>query len=135
MDAAHGAKASIDLRIVIPVVLRAEDMHDPRALALAPEDVARGYVDVEQGTSLLLTSNTRAGFAVSIAADPAIVSRVVARFEGQSLESAAPAMTLHVDAPQLLREPVVIRYRLFLAPGALAGSYAWPVRLAFAPGA
>jgi hypothetical protein len=129
------ARASLDFRIVVPVILRVEALREPRALAVTPGDVARGYVDVDDGTSLVLTSNNRAGFGVSIAADPAIVSRVVARLEGRSLEADAPAATVHVEAPRLLQEPIAVRYRLFLAPGLGAGTYGWPVRLAFAPGA
>ena len=131
----NAAKASVDFRIVIPVVLRAEQLREPGSLALAQADVARGYVDVEEGASLVLTSNNRAGFDVSLAFDPALVSRVVARLAGQALEADGAAGSLHVDAPKLLREPVRVGYRIYLAPGAHAGSYTWPVRLAFTPAA
>lgn len=132
---ANGAKGRIDFRIVIPVVLRAEQLSEPQTLAIAQGDLVRGYIDVEEGASLVLTSNNRAGFDIALAFDPSIVSRVVAQLAGQSLESDGPDRTLHVDAPRLVREPLRVRYRIYLAQGARSGSFAWPLRLAFEPGA
>jgi hypothetical protein len=133
--AENSAKASVDFRIVIPIVLRAEHLREPESLAIAQADIARGYLDVEEGASLLLTSNNRAGFDVSIAFDSAVILRVVARLAGQSLESDGAGRALHVDASKLIREPVRVRYRIYLAPGVRAGIYAWPLRLAFTPAA
>jgi hypothetical protein len=131
----NGARASVDVRIVIPVVLRAEQLREPETLSIAQADIARGYLDVEEGASLLLTSNNRAGFDVSVAFDPAVVSRVAAHLAGPSVESDGEGPTLHVDAPKLVREPVRVRYRIHLAPGARAGTYAWPLRLGVTPAA
>jgi len=129
-----GAQASIDFKIVIPVVLRVKAAAEPREVSITDADVARGYVDVERGASLVVTSNSRAGFYVSIAFDSRLLARVVARLHGQAVEADAPGSSLHVDAARLVETPVNVGYRMYLAPGARPGTYRWPIGLAFAPG-
>ena len=126
------AQANIDFKIVIPVVLRVKAVDQQAEIAVTEADLARGYVEVAQGTSLVLTSNNRAGFGVSIAFDGGLLSRVVARIHGQDLESGASGGSLHIEAGKLIEAPMKVAYRLYLAPGAHAGTYRWPVALSFA---
>jgi hypothetical protein len=132
---ASGARASIDVRVVIPVVLRVKALSQAREFAVRASDVARGYVDVDDGTSLLITSNNASGFALSVSFDPALASRVEARILGQAVEGASPGSSAHVDAPRMRETLVRVGYRLYLPPGTRAGVYPWPVALAFGAGA
>ncbi len=127
------AQAGIDVRIVVPAFVRVKAQSDPGVIPIAEADVARGYVDVEDATSLVLTSNSPSGFAMSVAFDERIVSRVAVRIDGRVLEAAAQGSALHIQAPKLVEKAVRVGYRLFLAPGAAAGTYRWPVLLRFAP--
>jgi len=131
----QGAQAHIDFRILIPVVVRARALTAPRYLPIGEADVARGYVDVDGATSLVLTSNSPVGYAVSVAFDKRLVSRVEVRIQGNTLEASSQESWLHVDAPRMLDAPVRVAYRLYLAAGAHAGTYRWPVALGFAAGA
>lgn len=130
-----GARANIDLRIVIPAIVRAKALADPRSLPISELDVERGYVDVDDASSLVLTSNTASGYELSVAFDQRLVSRVAVRIQGSTLEAASQGSWLHVDAPKMIEAPVRVGYRLYLAPGAHSGTYRWPVALAFAAGA
>jgi hypothetical protein len=130
---AANAHAHIDVRIVIPAFVRVKAQSDPAMVPIAEADVVRGYVDVDEATSLTLTSNSPSGFAMSVAFDEAVVSRVAVRIEGRVLEAAAQGTDLHVQAPKLVDRAMRVGYRLFLSPGAAAGTYRWPVRLRFAP--
>ena len=128
-------RASVDFGIVIPAIVRARALSQPIDLPISEGDISRGYVDLDGATSLVLTSNSAAGYAVSVAYDPRLVSRVTVRIQGASLEAASQGGWLHVDAPKLIETPLRVGYRLYLAAHAHAGTYRWPVALAFAPGA
>ncbi|MGZ5104911.1 MAG: hypothetical protein ACXWHB_10720 [Usitatibacter sp.] len=127
------AQASVDMRIVVPAFVRVEAQASPGVVPIGEADVARGYVDVDDATSLVLTSNSRSGFAMSVVFDERIVSRVAVRIAGLALEAASQGSALHVQAAQMVAKPLRVGYRLFLARGAVAGTYRWPVILTFGP--
>jgi hypothetical protein len=133
MAASARAQSSIDVRIVIPAFVRVKAQTDPGVVPIAEADVARGYVDVEDATSVMLTSNSAQGFAISVAFDETVVSRVALRVDGRAFEAAAAGTSLHVPAPRLIDKALRVGYRLFLAPGTVAGTHRWPVLLRFAP--
>ena len=127
------AESSQDFRIVIPAFVRVTQRSDPVEVAVGASDVARGYVDVEDATSLMLVSNSPAGYTVRVGYDEKLVSRVAVRMNGNTLEMRAPGTEHHVASPRVTDKAVRVGYRLFLAPGAAPGSYRWPVALDFAP--
>ena len=129
------ASGHMDFRIAIPAMVRVEGMSQPRSLRIAREDIARGYVDLDDATSVRVTSNSRSGFAISVAFDEHLVSRVFVRIRGDDLAADASGDWLHVDAPRMVAAPLRLGYRLFLAPGAREGEYSWPVALGFGSGA
>ena len=128
------AKASVDLAIVIPVVLRVRTEAQAAQLSIAEADIERGYVDVDAATRLRVSSNNPAGFVVALGFEPAIVSRVEARIAGQLLEARSSGESTPVHAPKLNDAPMDVAYRLHLAPGARPGTYRWPVRLLIGAG-
>jgi hypothetical protein len=126
------AQASIDMRIVIPAFVRTRLQSDPAEVPIGEADIARGYVDLDEATSLVLTSNSRTGYTMAVAFDERLVSRVAVRIDGRVLEAAAPG-EIHVVSRMIVDKALRVGYRLFLAPGASAGVHRWPVRLRFAP--
>jgi hypothetical protein len=130
-----GARGRMDLAVVIPVVLRVVPVSEPRSVSIAPEDVARGYVDVDVATAMRVTSNNAAGFTAVISCDPALVTRVEARIGGQVIGVEAPGTSARIDLGKMLDAPLGVNYRLFLVSGAVPGTYRWPVALRLGPGA
>jgi hypothetical protein len=126
------AQAGIDVRIVIPAFVRTSSQSDPTEVPIADADVARGYVDLDEASSLVLTSNSPTGFTMAVAFDERLVSRVAVRIDGRVLEAAAPG-EIHVASRMIVDKALRVGYRLFLAPGASAGVHRWPVMLRFAP--
>lgn len=124
-------RAALNLRIVIPVFVRAAGLSHPERLEIGEQDIARGYVDLDDATSLSLTSNSRAGYSVSAAFDPSLLSRVVVRIQGQSLAFTGGNGNGAVSAPRMAAALVNVGYRLYLGAGTAAGRYRWPVALAF----
>jgi hypothetical protein len=132
---ASRVRSSVDFAIVIPAVVRAKALTEPRSLPIEDSDVQRGYIDVDDESSLMLTSNAASGYAVSVAFDPRLVARVAVRIQGNTLEAESQGSWLHVDAPRMIDAPLRVGYRIFLTSGARAGTYRWPVALAFGTGA
>jgi hypothetical protein len=126
------AQAGVDVRIVIPAFVRTRSQSDPVEVPIGEADVARGYVDLDEATSLVLTSNSPTGYTMAVAFDERLVSRVAVRIDGRVLEAAAPG-EIHVASRMIVDKALRLGYRLFLAPGASAGVHRWPVMLRFAP--
>jgi hypothetical protein len=113
--------------------VRVKALSHPDHLEIAEADVARGYVDLEAATSLLLTSNSLAGYSVAPRLEEGPVARAALRVGGGQFEMGSHAAGIHVDAPRSVDAPVRIGYRLFLRREAKPGSYRWPVSLSFMP--
>jgi hypothetical protein len=133
-DAATNSPASrtaLQLRIVIPTVVRAAGLSHPERLEIGAQDIERGYVDVDDATSLSLTSNSRSGYSVSAAFDASVLSRVDVRIQGQNLAFTGGQGNGAVNAPRMTDAPVNVGYRLYFSAGTVAGRYRWPVVLSF----
>jgi hypothetical protein len=128
------ASASIDLRLVIPPAVKATVLARPDRLYVGPEDVARGYVDLNGVTSIRLTSNNPSGYALSVVFNTQLLSHVLVRIQQQTLVVRASGSSLQVAAPKMVASPMAIGYRLFLAPAVREGAYEWPVKLVFSTG-
>lgn len=126
-----GSRAHLDLVIKVPAVVRAEMVRQPRTVTVRADDLAKGYVD-ERG-SVVLTSNANRGYRIFVRFDSRILSKVEIRLQDQVLDAAEPETALRVFAPRMLKWPVRLEYRFYLAPGTKEGVYAWPTRLDFAP--
>ena len=125
------AKASVVFRVVVPAMVRAVVLDQPSRLEVGEQDIARGYVDLDEATTLSLTSNARGGFGVSARFDTTFVDRVVVRIRGQALAFEGGARSLLVAASRMMDVPMKVGYRLYLRPAAAAGGYRWPVALTF----
>lgn len=127
------AAASIDLRVVIPTVLRIEPVSQPSHLQLDGEHIRQGYVDLDEATVVRMVSNARRGIDLSVALDGTLVSRAVIRVLGNEWTADAAGATTHVATPRLNGEVVKVSYRLYLDRRATAGTHRWPVGLRFSP--
>lgn len=106
-------------------------VRQPRTVTVRTDDLAKGYVD-ERG-SVVLTSNANRGYRIFVRFDSRILSKVEIRLQDQVLDAAEPETALRVFAPKMLKWPVRLEYRFYLAPGTKEGVYAWPTQLDFAP--
>lgn len=97
---------------------------NPASLEITAEDLARGYVDVEAGTSLTVVTNSNEGYLVSATADPSTVARVALRVGG-----IAGADRVRVPSAAFARSLLQVGYRLYLGPGVSAGRHPWPVAI------
>ncbi|MGZ5034378.1 MAG: hypothetical protein ACXWAC_14370 [Usitatibacter sp.] len=128
---ARGVAARLDFAIVIPAFVRVKGLRQPDQIAIGEAHVAQGYIDVDDASSLLLSSNGRGGYHLSVAFDAGMLERVLVRIAGQRLEITNGSGDMDVRAARLVDAPVRASYRLYLKPGLRAGNYRWPVSLTF----
>ncbi len=128
---ASSARASLDFRIVIPAIIRVKAVTQPERIVIEERHIAQGYIDLEAGTSVKLTTNSRAGYLLTASYDAQLLSRVEVRVTNQSLIASSGFGSMRVASGLITDKLVPIGYRLHLAPGVQAGDYHWPVALAF----
>jgi hypothetical protein len=125
------SQASINFRIVIPAIIRVNTVTQPDHIVIADRHIAAGYIDLEAGTSVTLTTNHRSGYLLSASYDAPWLSRVDVRIANQNLTASSGSGSMRVTSGLMVDKLVPISYRLHLAPGMHAGAYRWPVALAF----
>ena len=126
-----GAKASINFRIIIPAIIRVTPVTQPAHVVIEDRHVAAGYIDLDAGSSVKLTSNNRSGYLLAASYDVGLLSRVEVRISSQNLTASSGHGSIRVVSGLTVDKLVPISYRLHLAPGVSAGAYRWPVALAF----
>ena len=128
---ALSASASLNFRIEIPAVMRVTPVTQQERLVISQRHIDQGYVDLDAGTSVKLTNNTRSGYQLTASYNPQLLSRVEVRVANQQLASSSGFGSMRVVSGMVVDKLVAIGYRLYLAPGVSAGEYRWPVALAF----
>lgn len=125
------AQASLNFRIVVPAIICVTAVAQPEQLVIEDRHIEQGYIDLDAGTSVKLTVNTREGYQLSASYDSRLLSSAEVRISSQNLTASSGFGSMRVASGLLTDKLVPISYRLHLAPGARAGQYRWPVALAF----
>ena len=128
---ATGIRASIDFRVVIPAMIRVTMVTQPDHILIEDHHVAQGYIDLDAGTSVKLTNNTRDGYLLAASYDARMLSSLEVRVSSQNLTASMGFGSMRVASGLTIDKLVPISYRLHLMPGVRAGHYRWPVALAF----
>ena len=131
LTGATAAQSRLDFRIVIPAVIRVTPVVQPDHIVVESNHIEQGYIDLDGGTAIKLTSNSRSGFQLSASFDSQLLSRVEVRVSNQSLHASSGFGSMRVLSGLIVDKLVPISYRLHLLPGARAGQYRWPVALVF----
>lgn len=127
------ARAFLDFKIVIPAIVRIGSMRQPDGITIEARHVAQGYIDLDQATSLTLTSNSKLGCELSVAFNRSLISRVVVKSGSQEHEVQSANGSFPIAQGRTNNQPVHIGYRLYLQDTATVGNYPWPVALKFTP--
>jgi hypothetical protein len=129
----RSTSARFDVRVVVASIVHAASVHQLSNLRIRGEDIARGYVDLNSATQVLLSSNDPRGYSIAVTFDPTLLSRVQVSVTGQTFEADSSGTVFGVVAATRRAAPIDIGYRLFLSKRAIEGVYPWPVRVEFRP--
>jgi hypothetical protein len=123
------ADASIDLRIIVPRVLRMRLLDHPSTIEVTREDVQNGVVIVD-GPRLELASNDPRGYWLDAQLRGPFAEATI---EGLRAPMHIAASGGRVLMPSMVGErrpgPYRLRYELRLREGTPPGVYRWPVML------
>ena len=125
LTGATAAQSRLDFRIVIPAVIRVTPVVQPDHIVVENNHIEQGYIDLDGGTAVKLTSNSRSGFQLSASFDSQLLSRVEVRVSNQSLHASSGFGSMRVLSGLIVDKLVPISYRLHFLPGARAGQYRW----------
>lgn len=127
-----GGEARMD--IVATVLERAfvERQQLPQSVVISSQDVARGYVDLDQPVEIGLRTNYRAGVLLGVALNSQDLDGVAVR-AAQGGEVRAGGVYVPQQGPGLRPHTVWLQLRLKLAPDALPGIIPHPITLSLAP--
>ena len=129
--AADKAQARLHVSATVLAMIKVGVTSQPSQISIDQIHVAQGYIDIEDGTVLSITSNSPDGFMMSLSHDPAIVARVAARLsQGSSFEERD---MIFIRTQAIKDAQTHVSYRLYLNSNAQAGIWPWPVALSFTP--
>ncbi len=127
------ARAEIQVRALVLNVMNVKVVAQPNTLTLESRHIEQGYIDIDNASALLITSNNPQGFMMSMTYDANLVARASAKLGGNHPAALEGQGTIAVRTQQVRDEPMRVSYRLFLSQSARAGSFPWPVALNFMP--
>jgi hypothetical protein len=128
-------QATLDFRIVIPTVLKVKSLISPRSLVIEQADIDRGYMEINDASSLAIVTNSRQGFMLSAQIDSTLLEtaevRLMNHTSNHTLRVEGDLSSMLVKLPGHSHDAVAISYRLYLSKQVRVGKYDWPVMLGF----
>jgi len=130
-----GEPASVQISATVLSHASIEAQRLPREVVISTEDVARGYVELEEPLEVDLRTNHPAGVVLWLAlSSPRFTAVHASGFErGAPLSSGGVAVLVPQRERGLRARTVSLRVRLMLAPDALPGTVAFPVTVSLSP--
>jgi hypothetical protein len=133
---AAGAKdvhSDFAVNVIVRPVASIQLQSAPGGLDISAADLRRGYIDVVQPIQVTVRSNSPNGYALEIlTVAPMLSSMIVEGFNSElALGADGGTVVQRWQKPQPVN--LSLKFRFELAPGLIAGSYPWPVRLAVRP--
>jgi hypothetical protein len=130
---AREVHSSFSVGATVLAVANLELRSAPSGLDISRADVQRGFIDVVQPTRLTVRSNSPTGFTLEVLTVAPMLSSMNIQGLNSDLALGAEGGTIvqRWQKPQVVN--LSLKFRFMLAPGLIAGSYPWPVRLAVRP--
>ena len=125
--------ASFSVGATVRAVADIRRESSPVGLNITGADLQRGYIDVMQPTLLTVHSNSPNGFALDVlTVAPMLSSMLIEGLNtGLSLGAEGGTIVQRWQKPETVN--LSLKFRFMLAPGLVAGSYPWPLRMAVRP--
>jgi hypothetical protein len=123
----------LSVSATVRAVARIEMRSVPQRLTISANDLARGYIDVEQATTAAVRSNSQTGYTLEFLTLAPLFSGITVRGLDTDLALTGEGGMVVRRWQQARMEELSLNYRFALAPGLSAGEYPWPVQLAVRP--
>lgn len=130
--ASAGERASIQVAATVQSRAFIEAQRLPHQVAITAQDVARGYVDVDEALEVGIRSNHAAGVVLALGVNSLSVQSIDVR-AAQGGEARAEGIFVPQSGRGLQARTVSLKLRLKLAPSAAPGTIVFPVTVSLAP--
>lgn len=126
-DSAAGNKETLFVSANVLPKLSQTTFRQPTGLTITQQDISTGYIDIEAGTELHVTSNDPNGYFLNFYFEGPVIQATDVNVNGRTVLVQAGAGLIHQPFPGISGETVEITYRLYLSPETNPGSYPWPL--------
>jgi hypothetical protein len=114
---------------VLPSVSKSV-VHQVSIINITPEDIKKGYVDVEAGTVLQVKTNSRDGYSLAFESIGGLFTEIWVIDGSRSTVLSNMRGLIHQPyAGNLMGETKKLSYKFFLSANVKPGSYPWPLML------
>jgi hypothetical protein len=130
--AAAGDRAQVQLHATVQARALIDSQRLPRQVVVSEEDVARGYVDLDQPVELGIRSNHPGGVRLDFNLNSQQLEAIDVR-ASEGAEARGGSVLVPQAERGLRAHRVSLKLRLKLAPGAAPGTIAFPLTVSLAP--
>lgn len=127
------ARATLTVAVTVPPVSRLEVLSQPTSVQITAQDLQRGYVDLSEPIRLKIYSNAREGFALEVLPMSPLIQAIAVHGLGSEADLGAEGGRIVERWEHPQAASLSLTFRLVLAPGAMPGTYPWPLHLSIAP--
>lgn len=130
---AKEARTSITVSATVVAVARIERASMPARLEISALDLQRGFIELRDPIALEIRSNSPDGFVLDVVTMAPLFSSLVIQGLNSEAYLGADGGTIVQRWQKAQTAKLSLRLRFGLAPGVVAGSYAWPMQITARP--
>ncbi len=120
------------VKFEIPPIAYAKDLQQPSHITIDDRDIARGYVDLQDATQMLLSANVDSCLMI-VSLNALWIARAALRIGGVDHTVGSARAVLEFASKRGANVSVSVGYVIYLNKQARAGAYPWPVAFTIAP--
>jgi hypothetical protein len=134
-ESAAGDTMRISIQATVLPYISISRFTVPNSLVVSAEDVARGYIDVDEPVTIDVRTNRQLGVILGFSVRSPMVRSVTLNGAGNGLAVSAAGASLNVAkvGNGLGTQSLALRVRVELSPDAQPGTLAWPLAVFLAP--
>ena len=131
VDAAGSHRIDIQATVVRHATI--SGLRAPQSLSVTPEDVERGYLDLDQPVEVNIRSNDAQGLVLGISLNSPLLETVDVREAGGAQAGRGPTVFVPKLEKGLREQNVWLKLRIRLSPHAVPGIIAHPISISLQP--
>jgi hypothetical protein len=127
----EGAQASSTMPVSVTVIANAKirNEYQVKQLKVTENDVARGYVDIQDASRFSVSTNSRVGYLLEFHPVSHLFESVEVSGLGSPVQLGADGGAIVQRGPQASGSTHVLGFRFFLSQNTVPGNYPWPLLL------
>jgi hypothetical protein len=119
----------LHIRATVPIQIDYEILKNPEFIEINKANKKRGYLDVEKGTELKVTTNNPSGYVILLTCEEADFFTYAMVKDGDRVFELFPGSQLEIHEPLPIQPPdkKSLDYTFYLTPDVQLIKYPWPI--------